>query len=163
MLDSRLHYITFGWLCFSEWVSLCILNFLPFLKTYHRKTHIYMGYFISVSFWRHNSICNPVTITITCNDFCTELGNQPAMQTLQSQRISCSESCPLHLYIVNGTFCTNYPVLRGQLNVSFFWKADSLLFSSCCVGQAPTVLELEQTGHSRRAAKDCVLVRLLHL
>jgi len=43
------------------------------------------------------------------------------------------------------------------MNVSFR-KADSLLFSSWCVGQAPTVLELEQKGHSHRAAKDWVLV-----
>lgn len=88
---------------------------------------------------------------------------QSAMQTVHSQKNqSCSESCSLHLYTVNGTFYTNCPVLRGQMNVSFR-KADSLLFSSWCVGQAPTVLELEQTGHSHQAAKDCLLVRLLHL
>lgn len=94
--------------------------------------------------------------------FCTELWKS-ARYALQSKRKRMPLRLPLrHLYTVNGTFYTNCPVLRGQMNVSFR-KADSLLFPSWCVGRPPAVLELEQMGLSRRAAKCCVLVRLLHL
>lgn len=48
------------------------------------------------------------------------------------------------------------------MNVSFR-KEDSLLFSSWCVGQAPTALEHEQTGHSHsgKGLRACLPVASL--
>lgn len=124
-----------------------------FPRNIERHKFLLVEYFLSVSYLSNYQICNPVVFTVTCNGFCTELFKSAShANSPESKNQSCSESCSLHLYIVNGTFYTNCPVLRGQMNVSFR-KADSLLFSSWCVGQAPAVLELEQKDHSRRAAK----------
>lgn len=140
-----------------------IFSFPWNLLKYWRHTFRHVECSLSVSFWRNNEICNPVIFTVICNGFCTELCKSASHANApELKHQSCSERCSLHLYTVNGTFSANCPVLRGQKNVSFR-KPDSLLFSSWLVGQAPTVLELEQKGHSCRAAKDCVLVRLLHL
>lgn len=156
-------------MCFSEWVKILsfILNTCLSLEAYRnierQKIFTWNSFFFCVSFRRKYKNYNPVLVTVTCKGFCTKLCKSASLEHYPESKMSwLAVWVSLHLYTVNGTFYTNCPVLRGQMNVSFR-KADSLLYSSWCVGLAPTVLELEQTGHSRWAVKDCVLVRLLHL